>query len=501
LIDSPRRPPGCDYVVSVDQSSAGTKAFVYDVGGAIVASVGMARAQCYPRPGWVEQDPVVILADAREAVSRVVRDSGVAPGDIVGLGLTNQRETFVAWDSRTGDPLYNAVSWQDDRGGPYCRRIRDEGGEPSLTRLTGLVPDTNFSASKMAWLVDNVDAVKSALGSGRLMLGTIDAWLVWNLTGRKVFATDYSNASRTMLFDIGRLRWDGELMRAFGLEGALMPGALSSDGEFGVASFDGFDLPVLAVLGDSHAALFGQAGFEAGSAKATYGTGSSVMLNLMTAALPPSRGIVTSVGWARGGRVNYVLEGNIRSSGDTLRWVGEDMGLFGTFEEAERLASSVEDSGGVYLVPAFSGMGAPHWVQGARASITGISRGTGRAHVVRAAVESLAYQVFDVVSAMGAGGVKPKILCVDGGAASNRLLMQFQADLLGMPLRLASVGDVSARGAAFMAGLRAGLWRDEAELASLARPAAEYFPTMSPEKREALVAGWNLALGRTFHGL
>ncbi|MGA2547723.1 MAG: glycerol kinase GlpK [Rectinemataceae bacterium] len=488
-------------VVSVDQSSAGTKAFVYGRGGAILGSAEIAHDQYYPRPGWVEQDPVVVLANVRESVARAIRASGVDPRRVAGMGITNQRETIVAWDSASGAPLYNAIGWQDERGGPYCDRIVRSGGDASLRRKTGLVPDTNFSAGKLAWLVENVEAARSALWAGRLMCGTIDAWLVWNLTGRSLFATDFSNASRTLLFDIGELAWDGELMGHFGLEGALMPRALPSDGDFGEAVFDGFNLPICAVLGDSHAALYGQGGFERGSAKATYGTGSSVMLNVGEEALSPPAGIVTSVGWASHGRVNYVYEGNIRSSGDTLRWVGEDLGLFGSFEEAEALASSLRDAGGVYLVPAFSGMGAPHWVQGARASITGISRGTGRAHIVRAALESIAYQVRDVLAAMETGGVAMNELQVDGGASSNRFLMQFQSDILRARLRVASVEDVSARGAAFMAGLRCGLWRDEAELSSLARPAAEYFPSMDMEQREASVAGWTAALGRTFHGL
>jgi len=425
----------------------------------------------------------------------------VEPGRIAGMGITNQRETIVAWDSGTGRPLYNAIGWQDERGGPYCDRLVGAGGEASLRRKTGLVPDTNFSAGKLAWIVDNVEDARSALRAGRLMCGTIDAWLVWNLTGRRLFATDFSNASRTLLFDIGELAWDGELIGLFGLEGVRLPEALPSDGDFGEAAFEGFSLPIGAVLGDSHAALYGQGGFERGSAKATYGTGSSVMLNVGPEALKPPAGIVTSVGWASQGRVNYVYEGNIRSSGDTLRWVREDLGLFGSYEEAESLAASLRDSGGVYLVPAFSGMGAPHWVQGARASISGISRGTGRAHIVRAALESIAYQVADVLAAMQTGGVALRELRVDGGASSNSLLMQFQSDILGTRLRVASTPDVSARGAAFMAGLRRALWRDEAELSALAQPAAEYLPSMDGERREALVAGWKAALGRTFHGL
>ncbi len=488
-------------VVAVDQSSSGTKAFVYGAEGRPIASVGIAHEQLYPRPGWVEHDPIAILENVREAVARVVRESGVAPSSIAALGLANQRETVVAWDSATGLPLYNALVWQDERGSPYCDRIKEGGSEALVRSRTGLVPDTNFSAGKLAWLVENVEAARAALRSGTLMCGTIDAWLVWNLSGRRIFATDYSNASRTLLFDIAKLDWDRELLGLFGLEGALLPRPLPSDGDFGEAAFEGFSIPLRAVMGDSHAALYGQGGFERGSAKATYGTGSSVMLNAGESAPVPPEGIVASVGWGSGGRVCYVYEGNIRSSGDTLRWVGQDLGLFRDFDEAEALAASIPDSGGVYLVPAFSGLGSPHWAQGARASITGISRGSGRAQIVRAAIESIAYQARDVIAAMSAGGANVRDLRVDGGPTSNRFLMQFQSDILGSPLRVASVEDVSARGAAFMAGLSSGVWSDEAELAALAVPAAEYIPSMGESERAALIAGWGKALERTLYGI
>jgi glycerol kinase len=491
-----------EYLVAVDQSTSATKAFLFGLDGRPLRSVGIAHAQSYPRPGWVEHDPKAILNNVREAVVRVVRESGVDTAAIVALGITNQREMVVAWDAVSGEPVHDALVWQDERGAPYCDRIKREGAAPELRRKTGLVPDTNFPAGKLAWLVDHVEEARAALRNGRLMCGTIDAWLVWNLTGRKVFATDCSNASRTLLFDIAGLEWDEGLLGLFGLEGALLPRALPSNGDFGEAAFGDFSLPIRAVMGDSHAALYGQAGFARGSAKATYGTGSSVMINAGETAPSPPEGIVASVGWAiarRGGAsVTYVYEGNIRSSGDTLRWVGEDLGLFRDFTEAESLASRLRDSGGVYLVPAFSGMGAPHWVQGARASITGISRGTGRAQIVRAAFESVAYQVRDVVVAMARGGVPLRDLRVDGGPTSNRFLMQFQADILGSPIRVASVEDVSARGAAFMAGLSEGLWSGEEELAALAGPSAEYSAKLAEEERDALVKGWEAALARTF---
>ncbi len=489
------------YVIAVDQSTSATKAFLFGPDGRPLRSISLAHEQVYPQPGWVEHDPMAILANTRVAVESLARESGLPAGAVAVLGIANQRETVVAWDSESGLPVYNALVWQDERGAPYCDRVKALGAEPGLRRKTGLLADTNFSAGKLAWLVENVEAARSALRAGRLMCGTIDSWLVWNLTEREVFATDWSNASRTLLFDIGKLRWDDELLGLFGLEGLRLPPAQASDSDFGLARFEGFTLPIRAVMGDSHAALYGQAGFEAGSAKATYGTGSSVMLNCGYEVPLPPPGIVASVGFGRRGRANYVLEGNIRSSGDTLRWVGEDLGLFTSVAEAEAMAAAIGDSGGVYLVPAFSGMGAPHWVQGARASITGISRSTGRAQIVRAALESVAYQVRDVAAAMAAGGAGLRELRVDGGPTDNRFLMRFQADILGAPLRVASVTDVSARGAAFMAGLGASVWKDEAELASLAAPAVEYAPAMPEREREALLRGWEAALARTFFGI
>jgi glycerol kinase len=490
------------FVVAVDQSTSATKAFLFGPDGRPASSVGLPHAQSYPRPGWVEHDPMAILANTRSAIEGLVRDSGVAKDALAALGITNQRETIVAWDEKSGEPVYRALVWQDERGAPYCDRVKASGSSSELRRKTGLVADTNFSAGKLAWLVDNVDAARSALRAGRLMCGTIDAWLVWNLTGRKVFATDWSNASRTLLFDIGKLAWDEGLIELFGLKGIRLPEARSSDSGFGIARFDGFSLPIASVMGDSHAALYGQGGFEAGSAKATYGTGSSVMLNSGYDPPTPPEGIVASVGFGRKGRANYVLEGNIRSSGDTLRWVGEELGLFSSLQEAETMAAALLDSGGVYLVPAFSGLGAPHWKSGTRAVICGLARSSGRAQIIRAAFESIAYQVVDVAAAMAAGaqsGVRE--LRVDGAPTSNAFLMQFQADILGASLRVASIPDVSARGAAFMAGLSAGLWKDEAELALLASPAAEYSPKMGDREREALLGGWDAALERTLLGI
>jgi glycerol kinase len=488
-----------EHVLAVDQSSSATKAFVFGRDGLPLGSATMTHEQRYPRPGWVEQDPLAILANVRTAIERAAEASAAAKGSIVALGITNQRETVVAWDAESGVPVYDALSWQDERGAPYCDRIRASGGEADLRRKTGLVADSNFSAGKLAWLVENVDAARSALHAGRLMCGTMDAWLVWNLTGRRVFATDWSNASRTLLFDISRLDWDEELLELFGLQGILLPRALPSDGDFGEAELGSFRLPIGSVLGDSHAALFGHGGFAEGSAKATYGTGSSVMLNAGIRVPEPPDGIVASVGYGERGRATYVYEGNIRFSGDTLRWVGEELGLFGSLDEAERMAAGIPGSGGVYLVPAFSGMGAPHWRQGTRATISGLSRGSGRAEIVRAAIESVAYQVRDVAAAMTASGrIALGELRVDGGPTANRLLMQFQADILGSPIRVASTEDVSARGAAFMAGLSVGLWRDEDELSRLSRPAVEYSPRMGEAEREALIRGWEVALARTF---
>lgn len=493
------RPVTTDVILALDQSTSATKAFLFDAGARILHRVSVEHRQYYPNPGWVEHDAVEILRNTVTALVQVVEESAIDPRRLAALAITNQRETVCAWDSRDGTPAYHAFVWQDERGTDFCRALAQSQNAAEIQRRTGLVLDTYFSASKLQWMVRNVDTARALLSTGHLMAGTVDSWLVWNLTGRRRFVTDVSNASRTLLLNIHTVRWDPELVRIFELEGLQLPEVRNSDEEFGEWHSEqlGLTLPIIGVMGDSHASLFGQAGFRAGNAKTTYGTGSSVMMNIGTRAIEPPRGIVTSVGWGCGGDVTYVFEGNIHSTGDTMRWVRDNLGLFSDFDEAEERAASIPENEGVYLIPAFNGLGAPHWKHGVRAVIAGLSRGSGAAHIIRAALESIAYQVHDVVEQMASESpAPPEDLRVDGGGSANRLLAQFQADILDAPIYIASIDAVSARGVAFVAGLRTSVWPAFEQLSRLAEPAGIYRPRMDSDDRLRYLAGWRHAVAQ-----
>ncbi len=495
------------YMIAVDQSTQATKAILFDVSGRPVLRVTKPHRQIYPAEGLVEHDPLEIVGNVRAAMAELVAGSGVEPSSLAALAITNQRETVVAWDSETGLPVHNALVWQDERGLALCERLAAEGREALVRERTGLKLDPYFSASKLAWLARESEPAREALRAGRLMAGTIDSWLIWNLTDRAVFATDYSNASRTMLFDIHTLKWDEELLELFGLGGLLLPEPRPSDADFGTARLGGIAaaLPIAAVMGDSHAALFGHCGWRPGDAKATYGTGSSIMRNIGAQPRDPGRGLVLSIGWGFSGEVSYVFEGNIHATGYTMRWLRDNLGLFSDYGEAERMSSEAGGNGGVYLVPAFSGLGAPHWAHGIRAIVTGLSHGSDRRHLVRAGLESIAYQIADLVAEMDARASEPLgRLYVDGGPTRNAFLMQFQADILGMPVAVPAVEELSALGAAYMGGLARGLWSSRDEVERLAQTTTEYAPAMTSPEREALVAGWKSAvvqaLSRTIEG-
>lgn len=487
-------------LLSVDQSTQSTKAFVFDTHGCLVSKVSKPHRQIYPQPSHVEHDPIEILTNFVDAVEQALEGACASASDVLCLSITNQRETIVAWDAGTGEPVHNAIVWQDGRGSVICRELSDAGASSVIQRSTGLLLDPYFSASKLAWLVRNSSKASSVLAAGKLMAGTIDSWLVWNLTGGKVFATDYSNASRTMLFDLRRLVWDDELIRLFGLDGIVLPEPRPSDAFFGMANISalGTDLPIRGVMGDSHAALFGHRGWKPGDAKATYGTGSSLMRNIGPIPLEPPHGIVLSLGWGFGGAPCYVFEGNIHATGYTLKWLKDNLGLFGTDEEAECLASELTDNGGVYLVPAFSGLGAPWWEQGVRATITGLSHGSDRRHIVRAGLESIAYQIVDLVEAMDAETSVPLgSLHVDGAPTKNAFLMQFQADMLGIPVIVPAREELSALGAAYMGGLSVGLWASTEEVEALPFDSKTYLPSMPENNRRTLAEGWRSAVLQT----
>ena len=488
---------GRRYIVAVDQSTSATKALLFDEEATPVHRVTVEHRQYYPARGYVEHDPAEILANTRGAIERVVREGAGRDDRVEALAIANQRETVLAWNMETGAPVGRAMVWQDERGTPLCDALRRAGHDPDVQRRTGLLLDTYFSASKLAWLLRNHDEAAGCRRAGVLAAGTIDAWLVWNLTDRAVFATDVTNACRTLLFNIHTLAWDPDLLELFGLDGVLLPEVRRSDASYGEVRIAGLPgpVPIIGVCGDSHAALFGQAAFEPGECKATFGTGSSVMLNVGRCPLSPPPGVVQSLGWGTADHVEYVFEGNIHSTGDTVRWVRDNLGLFASYEEAERRAAALDDCAGVYLVPAFNGLGAPHWVHGIRAGIHGLSRSSGADHIIRAALESIAYQVRDLVDRMrGTSAITMRDLRVDGGPTRNRFLMQFLADILDSPVRVASTEEVSARGVAWFAGLATGLYRNRAHLRDLARFSDVFEPTMNGGRRDWLVAGWRRAL-------
>ncbi len=485
------------FIVAVDQSTSATKAVLFDEAARLVGRASEEHKQHYPGPGMIEHDPEELYANTLRVIARVVAETRVAASAIAALAITNQRETIAVWDRRTGKPLHNALIWQDQRGTAACEDFRKRGLEPSIRAKTGLLVDTYFSASKLKWLVDNVAAVRDAAKRGDALCGTIDSWLVWKLSGGRVHATDYSNACRTMLFNVRTLRWDEELIELFGVAGLRFPEVRFADASFGEAALADpkVTLPITGVLGDSHASLFGHCGFAPGDAKATYGTGTSVMLNIGGTPIDPPQGIVLSIAWGLAGRIDYVFEGNIHSSADTLKWLRDQVHLFDDYREMEEAASSVPDNGGVYLVPAFAGLGAPYWAHGVRALITGLERSSSRAHILRAAEESIAYQVNDLLTEMRRDERVPFAgLRVDGGATRDRFLMQFQADILDAGLRVADIEDVSARGAAFAAGLAAGVWRDRGRLAALAGERGVFVPALPADARARLLAGWRSAV-------
>jgi len=491
-----------DCIVSVDQSTSASKVMLFDTSGQPIHRVSLKHRQYYPLPGRIEHDPLEILENVKSAIEKVLLGSeeGTTPR---ALAIANQRETVVAWDRQSARPVGRAIVWQDQRGMPICQRLRQENMDAVILRKTGLLLDSYFSASKLAMLVKEDEEAAAALRAGRLMAGTMDSWLIWNLTDRREFCIDYSNASRTMLFDINRLRWDEELLDVFGLRGLLLPEVRCSDARFGEARsprcIEG--LPIAGVMGDSHAALFGHCGWHEGDIKATYGTGTSIMRNIGENPRPPAPGIVLSLGWGFQGRPAYVFEGNIHSTGDTISWLRDNLGLFDSYEEAESLAVEIGDNGGVYLVPAFAGLGAPHWVHGIGALITGLTRDSGRGHIIRAGLESIAYQVRDLVEAMAASAALPKCLHADGGATRNKFLMQFQADMLGMPVLASQVEEISARGAALMAGMSMGMFAGTDEVAALPLETCRYTPSMDSERRERLLAGWESVIRQALAGI
>ncbi|OFY68610.1 MAG: glycerol kinase [Bacteroidetes bacterium RBG_13_43_22] len=488
------------FIIAIDQSTSATKGILFSKKATIEHKISLEHKQYYPRQDFVEHDPEEIFQNTIRIIKNIFREKNISPSDIATIAITNQRETAMIWDRHTGQPVYNAVVWQCQRGAGLCARLRDEGYGEMIMNKTGLIIDPYFSASKLSWIIENVEGAKSRMKRGDLLLGTMDSWLLWRLAGGKIHATDYSNACRTMLFNIHKLEWDQELVELFGLNISMFPEVHFSDEVFGQtdpAVTPGKPVNISGLLGDSHAALFGQRCFIPGMAKATYGTGSSIMMNIGRKPLSAPNGLVTSIGWGRDKCIDYVFEGNIHCTGDTISWLVKDAGLINNASESEQIALSVPDNNGVYFVPAFVGLGAPYWDNRARACLSGMGRNTTRAHIVRAALESIAYQIKDLIDLMiEKGGIELKELKVDGGATRNDFLMQFQADMIGKDVIRSDIAEISALGSTFMAGLATGFWNGMDEIKSLHLADRTFSPKQKKETINRLYEGWKMAVKR-----
>jgi glycerol kinase len=494
---------GRGYILALDQGTTGSAALVFDRRGAPVAMADREIRQGYPEPGWVEHDPEEIYSTTLRVAREVLDSAGITGRDLAAIGITNQRETTLIWDRTTGQAIAPAVVWQCRRSTPICQRLKQAGLEPIVRERTGLLIDAYFSASKIAWLLENVPGARERAEAGELLFGTVDTWLLWKLTGGAVHLTDVTNASRTMLYNIHERKWDDILLEAIGIPRALLPETRPSSGVMGevageaLASFDGVGVPIAGVAGDQQAALFGQACFTPGMSKNTYGTGSFLLLNTGDRAPSSRLGLLTTVAWEVGDTWTYALEGAVFVTGAAVQWLRDGLGIIADAAETEALARSVEDTGGVYFVPAFAGLGAPYWDMYARGAIVGLTGSTRREHLVRATLEAIAFQTADVLAGMrDEGGVDVQVLRVDGGGTANSFLMQFQTDLLGIPLEVADVQETTARGAAYLAGLGVGFWTDAGEIMRQWKPSRRFEPAMSEDRRAGLMTAWHRAVDR-----
>lgn len=485
------------YILALDQGTTSSRAILFDKRGQVVAVSQKEFPQHFPQPGWVEHDPGDIWRTQLAVAKSVLRRAGLKADDVAAIGITNQRETTVVWDRATGIPVSNAIVWQDRRTAETCDALRKRKADQVIQEKTGLILDAYFSATKVQWILDNVKGARARSVAGDLIFGTVDSWLIWKLTGGRVHVTDPSNASRTMLYNIRTGRWDDQLLKIFDVPESMLPQVSSSSEVYGETTLLGGSIPIAGIAGDQQAALFGQCCTRPGMVKNTYGTGCFMLMNTGTEPVVSQNRLLSTVAWKIGDRTEYALEGSIFIAGAVVQWLRDGLGLFRTSAEIEKLAAAVPDTGGVYVVPAFAGLGAPHWDAYARGLITGITRGTGKSHIARAALEGIAYQVADVVQAMEAdSGLKLKQLRVDGGASLNSLLMQFQADLLRVPVIRPADAETTALGAAYLAGLAVGFWKNQKEIASQWQEAARFKAVMKPARRRELLQGWAQALQR-----
>ena len=485
------------FVLALDQGTTSSRALIFDHDGALRAVAQQEFRQIFPQPGWVEHDAGEIWATQSGVLHEALARAGIAARDIVAIGIANQRETTVVWERATGRPIAHALVWQDRRTAPHCDALRAAGHAGMIARKTGLVLDAYFSGTKLKWLLDNVEGARKRATRGELAFGTIDTWLLWNLTHGEAHLTDPSNASRTLLYDIHAGDWDDELLALFDIPRQVLPRVVASSSICAHAMLGGVRVPIAGIAGDQQAALFGQACHSPGLAKNTYGTGCFMLMNTGAKAVASGNNLLTTIAWQRDGRVDYALEGSVFIGGAVVQWLRDGLKLIASADEIESLAASVPDNGGVYLVPAFAGLGAPHWDAYARGAIFGLTRGATSAHVARAALEAIAFQSADVLAAMQKdAGITLTELRVDGGATANNLLMQFQADLLGVPVVRPKVLETTALGAGYLAGLAVGYWKDVADVAANWRVDRVFEPAMPRERILELTAGWEKAVGR-----
>lgn len=492
-----------DYVIALDQGTTSSRAIIFDKSGNIKSVAQYQFPQIYPKPGWVEHDPKVILSSQFRALSAAFEKSGLSSADIAGIGVTNQRETTVVWDKYTGEPVYNAIVWQCRRTASLCEKLSNDGLGSYVRDKTGLLVDAYFSGTKIKWILDNVNGARERAEKGELLFGTIDTWLIWNLTGGKVHVTDYTNASRTMLFNIDALKWDETLCRHLGIPMSMLPEPVPNSMVYGFleSGIPGLNAlagtPICGIAGDQQAALLGQGCINPGDAKNTYGTGCFALLNAGEKSVRSVSGLLTTVAWSINGKTNYCIEGSVFNAGSSIQWLRDELGLIGSSQECSDLAETVKDNGGVYVVSAFTGLGAPHWDMYARGAVLGLTRGCTKAHIARATLEGIAYQVKDLLDAMEVdSGKSLQILKVDGGASVSDVMMQFQADILNKPIDRPQMVETTAFGAAFLAGLATGVWNDISDIKSLRKSQRIFKPQMPQEEAQKYLREWKKAVER-----
>lgn len=488
------------YIVALDQGTTSSRAIVFDHEQNIVAVGQKEFKQIYPQPGWVEHDPMEIWATQYGVLQEALIKAGITMADVAGIGITNQRETTIVWEKDTGKPIYNAIVWQCRRTAELCDQLKAEGWEDYIRSATGLVIDAYFSATKISWILDHVPGARARAEKGELLFGTVDSWLVWKLTGGAVHVTDYTNASRTMLYNIRELQWDDKLLERFQIPKCMLPEVRNSSEIYGYVQSEGVQVPVAGIAGDQQAALFGQACFEKGSAKNTYGTGCFLLMNIGRQFIASQKGLITTIAATMQNEVEYALEGSIFVGGAVIQWLRDELHLIETAAESEDYAAALQDNGGVYLVPAFVGLGAPYWDMYARGSILGLTRGTGRSHIIRAALEAIAYQTNDVLQAMVEdSGQKLTELKVDGGACRNDFLMQFQADIINCQVKRPAITETTALGVAYLAGLAVGYWSSKEEISKRWHAQQQFTPQMEQATREENCCGWQKAVQKAMH--